>query len=73
MILPPYFSGETIILELHGWIALIALMVVILQVSLSITIKERAKLRSIHLYLGYGLFVILALQVILGLILVSFE
>ncbi len=73
MILPPYFSGETIVLELHGLIALITLIVVILQVSLSVTIKERTKLRSIHLYLGYGLFVILTLQVILGLIMVSFE
>ncbi len=72
MILPPYFSGETIAFELHGWIAFFALIVVILQVMLSLLFKQRAKIKKLHFFLGYILFGLLAAQVVLGLILVSF-
>jgi len=71
MILPPYFSGQSIILGIHGWIAVFALIIVIIQISLSLLIKVRTKLRNIHLYLGYILLILLTLQVINGLILAS--
>ncbi len=72
MILPPFFSGESIILGIHGWIAVFALIIVIIQVSLSLLIKDRKKLRKSHLYLGYILLILLTLQVVNGLMLVSF-
>jgi hypothetical protein len=71
MILPPYFTGETIVLDFHGWNATFALIIVLIQVSLSLVIKDRRKIRKSHSYLGYILLILLSMQIVSGLILVS--
>jgi len=71
MMLPPIFTGETIILSLHGWIATFSLIVVLVQVILSLAYKKRSKIRLLHLFMGYILLGLLAFQIAFGMFLVS--
>ncbi|MFX1269278.1 MAG: hypothetical protein ACFFAK_15060 [Promethearchaeota archaeon] len=71
MILPPIFSGQIITLRIHGWFATLSLIIVLIQVILSITYKKRSKIKLLHLYMGYILFVMLGFQIIFGMFLVA--
>lgn len=71
MILPPIFSQDMIILNLHGWFATISLIIVLIQVILSLTYKKRSKIKLLHLYIGYILLGLLGFQIIFGMVLVA--
>ncbi|MFX1479873.1 MAG: hypothetical protein ACFFCI_17280 [Promethearchaeota archaeon] len=71
MILPPIFSGGIIILQVHGWFATFALIIVVIQVILSLMYKKRSKIRLLHLYMGYALLGMLTFQIGFGMFLVA--
>jgi len=70
MILPPFFTGSEIVLGIHGWIAVIALIMVVSQIIVSLIIKDRSRIRIYHRYFGYILMILLSMQGVIGLILV---
>ncbi|MHA1985298.1 MAG: hypothetical protein ACW98D_01545 [Promethearchaeota archaeon] len=72
MIAPPYFAMETIVLDIHGWLSVIVLLIIILQVSLSLIIKKRFKLRKLHMYFGYIMLILITYQVANGLYLITY-
>ncbi|HUX99926.1 MAG TPA: hypothetical protein VMV49_10270 [Candidatus Deferrimicrobium sp.] len=71
MILPPIYAGEPIILGIHGWFAFTALVIAISEVLMRFIVKDKSKIRKIHLYLGYLLLIILSFQIVFGMYLVA--
>jgi hypothetical protein len=72
MIAPPYFEGDVIVLGFHGILGILLLIIIALQVILSLLIKDRRKIRKLHLISGYSLLIILSIQVFNGLYLITY-
>lgn len=71
MILPPIYEGEQIVLGVHGWFALSAVIISVSEILMRFLVKDKRKIRKIHFYLGYSLFIILTFQIVFGMYLVA--
>lgn len=52
----------------HFWTGLTAFILILLQILPSLIIKKRKKIRLIHRYIGYMLFIILLIQLVSGIL-----
>jgi hypothetical protein len=58
---------EPLTLVIKGWLGLTVTIVAIVQVLLSLVVKDRRKVKKIHMMLGYTLIILLAIITILGI------
>jgi hypothetical protein len=67
MVLLPLLAGTTLEFGFHGWVAISALIVVLIQIMVTLMFKKAPKMRKVHDYLGYLLLFILSTQIGYGL------
>jgi hypothetical protein len=65
----PFFwqHTEPLVTVVHGWFGLILMILAISQVSSSLAVKDRRRIRRLHMTLGYVLLILLIVQIFLGI------
>ncbi len=62
-----FSQGEELLASIHGWIGLTIVILAIIQVVPCFVTKHRAKIRSLHMVLGFALAVLVVIQIAWGL------
>ena len=57
---------EPILASVHGWLGLVISLIVIAQIILCLAVKERRKIRVLHMFLGYAAAFLVVIQTALG-------
>ena len=52
---------------IHGWVGLLITILALLQVIPSLVIKDRSKIRKLHLIVGYLVLTVFIIQILLGI------
>ncbi len=65
----PFFwqHSTPLVTVVHGWVGLIIMVLALSQMVPSLAIKDRKKIRKLHMVLGYALLVLLVIQIFLGI------
>ena len=58
---------EPLVTVVHGWFGLIFMILAILQVASSLAVKDRRKIRKLHMILGYALLILVIVEIFLGI------